>query len=92
MILYHCTTKSKIERYEKTGAIIPPVRSWKWINSAKEWNKKTGRNIILEIECNESYPLPDHKPLYHSYWTPEYIRSWKIIENCKEDLTTLLKK
>lgn len=81
MKLYHCTTPNKLERYKNTGAILPPVRGWKWINSAKEWGRKTQRSLILEIETSELvYPLPDHKPLYHSFWTPDIIRNWKIVE------------
>lgn len=80
MILYHCTTPHKLERYIGSKQIFSPVRGWKWLNSAKEWNKKTGRTIILEIETTENvYPLPDHKPLFHSFWTSDNIKSWKII-------------
>lgn len=77
--LFHCTTPHKIERYKSTGFIVSPVRGWKYINSAKEWGKKTGRSVIVEFECEIAYPLPDHKPLYHSYWTPENIKDYKII-------------
>ena len=80
MIIYHCTTPKKYERYLVSKQILSPVRGWKWLNSAKDWGKRTGRNIILEIDCETVYPLPDHKPLYHSFWTPENITHWKIIE------------
>ncbi len=79
MKLYHCTTDKKLLKYKQTGFIISPVRGWKYLQSAINWNKKTGRNIILEIECKESFPLPDHKPLYHSFWTPENIYKFEVV-------------
>lgn len=79
MILYHCTTNKKLQRYLNTGYIISPVRGWSYIESAEKWCKHTGRNIILKIECDIAYPLPDHKPLYHSFWTPENIYKWEIL-------------
>lgn len=79
MKLYHCTTPKKLKRYKNTGCILSPVRAWRYINSAKNWCKKTGRTIILEFDVKEYYPLPDHKPLGHAYWTPEYIRNWNLI-------------
>lgn len=78
MKLYHCTTPSKVKQYEGSKAIWPPVRGWKYPRSAEAWAKKTGRSIVLEIEVEEVYPLPDHKPLGHAYWSPGYVRSWNI--------------
>ena len=79
MILFHCTTPKKLERYKNTGCILSPVRAWKFLNSAKAWNKRTGRTIILKFEVDEAYPLPDHKPMGHAYWADENIREWQII-------------
>jgi|WetSurMetagenome_2_1015567.scaffolds.fasta_scaffold03341_13 hypothetical protein len=79
MILYHCTTEKKLQKYKHTGCILMPVRGWAYLESAKNWNKKTGRTIILKIICNLAYPLSDHRPLYHSYWTPENIKKWEVI-------------
>lgn len=28
MIVFHVTTLKKLEKYKKTGAILPPVRAW----------------------------------------------------------------
>lgn len=75
---YHVTTSKKMDRYTDTGAILPPVRFFPTLYTAKEWAKRTGRDLILRIECNESYPLPDHKP---ARWTPEIIREWVIKNN-----------
>ena len=79
MILYHCTTDKKLKRYKDTGAILSPVRGWKFIESAKKWSIKTGRNIILKIDCDTAFPLPDHKPRGHAYWTDQNIRNYEII-------------
>jgi len=79
MVLYHCTTEKKLNRYQTTKAILPPVRGWKYENSARNWCKKTGRNIILKIEVNEAYPLPDHKPPGHAYWSPDFVRKWEVV-------------
>lgn len=81
MIGYHVTTPKKIARYMSTGAILPPVRFWKWEGSALAWAKKTGRTVILRIEVDEAYPLPDHAPRGHAYWTPELVRGWaRVVE------------
>ena len=80
MILYHCTTTRKIDKYKKTGYIMSPVRGWNNIESAQKWCIKTGRDKILKLECNTAYPLPDHRPLYHSYWTPENINTWEEVK------------
>jgi len=79
MILYHCTTDKKLKKYIATGCILMPVRGWNNIDSAKKWNKHTHRNIILKIHCGEVYPLPDHRPMFHAYWTPENIYKWEIL-------------
>lgn len=79
MIGYHVTTPKKLERYQKTGAILSPVRFWKYLESAKAWAKRTNRSIILQIEVKESHPLPDHKPRGHAHWSPELVREWKVV-------------
>jgi len=76
---YHATTPKKLSRYKLTGCILPPVRFWIFENSAKEWAKKVGRDIILQFETDVAYPLPDHKPRWHAYWTPNSVWSWKIV-------------
>lgn len=76
MVGYHVTTVKKLKKYGATGCILSPVRFWKYKDSAIAWSKKTGRDIILSINITVAYPLPDHKPLYHAYWTPENIDKW----------------
>ena len=82
MIGYHVTTPKKLARYLGTGAILPPVRFWRYKDSAIAWGRRTGRTIILQIETDEAYPMPDHKPSGHAWWTPQFIREWtRLAEN-----------
>ena len=76
MIGYHVTTRRKLDKYIKTGVILPPVRFWPNQYTALKWLKRVNRDLILEIDVKESYPLPDHKP---ARWTQEIVRSWRII-------------
>jgi hypothetical protein len=71
MIGYHVTTFRKLKRYEGTGCILPPIRFWPNLYTAKKWKEKTKRTLIIKIEANISYPLPDHKP---ARWTLEHIK------------------
>lgn len=80
MTLYHVTTSKKISRYISTGGILPPVRGWINVTSARNWMERTGRDILLKIEVNESYPLPDHKPFGHAHWANQIVRNWEILE------------
>lgn len=73
---YHVTTPAKLSRYEATGMILPPVRFWRWQASATAWGLRTGRTVVLRIEVGTAYPLPDHRPPGHAWWTPEYVRGW----------------
>jgi hypothetical protein len=79
MIGYHCTSENKLKRYEATSCIISPVRFWIYESSARNWLKKTGRTIILRINVDIAYPLPDHKPNGHAWYTPENVREWEIL-------------
>lgn len=74
---YHVTTDKKLQRYRETGVILPPVRFWPNLLTAKRWAKRTGRNRILQISVNLSYPLPDHKP---ARWTGETIHSYELCQ------------
>lgn len=77
MIGYHVTTPKKLEKYESTGAILPPVRFWPNAYSAKRWAKRVNRSAILKISVDKSHPLPDHKP---AEWTPEIVRDWELVD------------
>jgi hypothetical protein len=77
MIGYHVTTPKKLARYVASGRIIQPVRFWPNLHTAKRWAKRTGRQVIIELVVDESYPLPDHKP---ARWTPHDVRDWTVVE------------
>lgn len=75
-IVYHVTTQKKLERFNRSGCILPPVRYWTTLYSALRWARRTGRLIILEFEEPLiSYPLPQKGG---TKWSPEIIREWKI--------------
>lgn len=76
VIGYHVTTKKKLDRYIQSGMILPPVRFFPNEYTARRWARRTGRELILKISCETSYPLPDHKP---AYWTPEWVSSWEVL-------------
>ena len=80
MTLWHVTTTKKLEKYQSSGGILPPVRGWKFLQSAKAWALKTGRNVILRIEVpdEKSYPLPDHRPIGHAWWHDGMVHDWKV--------------
>jgi hypothetical protein len=73
---YHVTTPKKRQRYTISGCILPPVRFWLNLLTAQRWARRTCRTVILEIEVEAYYPLPDHKP---ACWSPEIVRGWKEI-------------
>jgi len=77
MRVFHCTTTKKLDRYEKTGAILPAVRFWSTKFSAIKWMKKTGRNVLLSFEKPvNSYPLPIKGG---AYWSDDLVRFWDIL-------------
>jgi len=85
MKVYHCTTPHKLERYKGSNCIYSPVRGFTFLNSAKQWCKKTGRSIILEIETKDAYPLPDHWEYGKgiAVWIDDNVRNYKIIKEIK---------
>lgn len=71
MEAYHVTTPKKLQKYQATGAILPPVRFWSTEYSARKWMQKTGRTILLTfIAPKDSYPLPIKGG---AYWTDRLI-------------------
>lgn len=79
MIGYHVTTPAKLARYQATGAILPPVRFWIHVASARAWGAKTQRNTIVRIRVENAYPLPDHRPRGHAWWSEDVVRHWEIV-------------
>lgn len=62
MIVYHVTTRKKLEKYIRTGAILSPVRAWRNIASAERFSKQTGRRVILRLKFPSDAPvLPGHR-------------------------------
>lgn len=77
---YHVATEKLLQKYMETGYILPPVRFWGCFEKAKWWaqNRCGGnRTVIIEVEPNEAYPLPDHKP---GYFSPHHVKVGKIIK------------
>ena len=76
MKAYHCTTPKKLERYKKSGCILPPVRFWSTEYSAQKWMRKVGRTILLIFDApNRSYPLPIKGG---AFWTDQIVHNNKI--------------
>ena len=59
MIVYHVTSLAKLNKYLKTGAILPPVRAWENIEQAERMSKSTGRRIILRLKFPNDAPKLD---------------------------------
>lgn len=53
MVVYHVCSYKKLQKYIKTGAILPPVRAWKNIQHAERMSLSTGRKIILRLKFPE---------------------------------------
>lgn len=61
MIAYHVCSLKKLEKYKKTGYIIPPVRAWENIEQAERFSISTGRRIILRLKFpNDCEKLEGH--------------------------------
>jgi len=78
---YHVTTPKKVERYRCTGAILEPVRFWTCLESALDWGRRTGRSVCLRIDVDRgrAWPLPDHRPRGHAWWTDRHVRRWEEV-------------
>jgi len=61
MIVYHCCSFKKLERYKATGGIMPPVRAWETIEQANRMSISTGRKVILRLKFpNDADKLEGH--------------------------------
>ena len=49
MIVYHVCSNKKLQRYIKSGGIMPPVRAWENIEQAERMSISTGRRVILRL-------------------------------------------
>jgi len=61
MIVYHVCSYSKLQKYKKTGYILPPVRAWENIEQAQRMSVSTGRRIIIRLKFpNNAEKLEGH--------------------------------
>lgn len=61
MIVYHVCSYKKLQKYLKTGYIVPPVRAWENIEQAERMSISTGRKIILRLKFpNNANKLEGH--------------------------------
>lgn len=61
MIVYHVCSLKKLNKYLKTGFIIPPVRAWETLAQAQRFSVATGRRIILRLRFpNNTSKLEGH--------------------------------
>ena len=61
MIVYHCCSYKKLQRYMKIGKILEPVRAWENIEQAERMSISTGRKIILRLKFpNDCSKLEGH--------------------------------
>ena len=61
MIVWHCTSLKKLNKYLKSGQINPPVRAWENIEQAQRMSISTGRRIILRLKFpNDAPKLEGH--------------------------------
>ena len=77
MILYQVTTPKKLLKYHISGRIIRPVRGFSTLEGADLWARKTGRKIILKVQGEPAYKLPDHhNKCGLAYWIDNDIKEW----------------
>jgi hypothetical protein len=61
MIVYHCCSYKKLQRYMTTGRILAPVRAWENIQQAERMSISTGRRVILRLRFpNDAPKLEGH--------------------------------
>ncbi len=61
MIVFHVCSYKKLEKYKKTGYIMPPIRAWENIEQATRMSISTGRQIILRLKFpNNAEKLEGH--------------------------------
>jgi hypothetical protein len=86
MRLYHVTTPKKVRKYHESGRINSPVRGFDTIQAAMAWGMKVGRTIILMIDADKPYKLPDHHNKFgEAWWNDGPIESWKCVFSAEKD-------
>ena len=56
MIVYHVTSRKKLDKYRQSGKILAPVRAWENIQQAERMSISTGRPIILRLRFPDDAP------------------------------------
>ena len=56
MIVFHVCSYKKLQKYLKTGAIMPPIRAWENIEQAERMSLSTGRRIIIRLKFPRNAP------------------------------------
>lgn len=72
MVVYHCCSYKKLQKYLKSGGIIPPVRAWENIEQAERMSKSTGRKIILRLK------FPDDAPKLEGHFNQARVLNTKF--------------
>jgi len=61
MVVYHVCSYKKLQKYIKSGGILPPVRAWENIQQAERMSLSTGRQIIVRLRFpNDAKKLKGH--------------------------------
>jgi hypothetical protein len=71
VIVYHCCSYKKLQKYLKSGGILPPVRAWENIQQAERMSKSTGRKIILRLK------FPDNAPRLEGHFNQARVLDYK---------------
>lgn len=86
MILYHATTPKKAQLYRATGRIIAPVRGFTTMQAAMAWAMKVGRTVIIELDADKPYKLPDHHNRFgDAWWNDGDVTEWKCVFSAQSD-------
>ncbi len=87
MELYHATTPKKARLYRHTGHIIAPVRGFTTITGAMAWAMKTGRTVIMKIQCDAPHKLPDHHNEFgEAWWNDGNVTQWECIYSADKEI------
>jgi hypothetical protein len=87
MILYHATTPKKAKLYRHSGRIIAPVRGFTTPAGAMAWAMKTGRTVIMEIQCPNPHKLPDHHNTFgEAWWNDGDVVDWHCLYSASDSL------
>lgn len=61
MVVWHCCSAKKFDKYRKSGKILAPVRAWEDIEQAKRMSLSRGTLIILRLKFPNNAPkCPGH--------------------------------